>query len=79
MSLTKRLKKFVAQSRRVLKVTKKPDAEEYKQITQVSLMGIGILGALGYILFILSQDSILGLPITAGLGAATILYLSLTQ
>lgn len=73
-----RIKEFIAQSRRVLSVTKKPDAEEYKQITKVSLIGIAILGIVGYTLFVLSQDALLGLPITASITVAIIGYLVYT-
>jgi protein transport protein SEC61 subunit gamma-like protein len=73
-----RIKEFIAQSRRVLSVTKKPGAEEYKQITKVSLIGIAILGSVGYTLFVLSEESLLGLPITAGLTAAIVAYLITT-
>lgn len=73
-----RIKEFIAQSRRVLSVTKKPDAEEYKQITKVSLIGIAILGVVGYTLFILSEEALLGLPLTVGIATAVIAYLLTT-
>ena len=72
--MIKRIKKFINQQRRVLKVTKKPGAEEFKQITQVSLAGIGILGFIGYTMYALSQESLLGLPITAGITTLILTY-----
>jgi protein transport protein SEC61 subunit gamma-like protein len=76
--MIKRIREFIAQSRRVLSVTKKPDAEEYKQITKVSLIGIAILGSVGYTMFILSEGSLLGLPATATVTALVIGYLIYT-
>lgn len=69
-----RIKKFINQQRRVLKVTKKPDAEEFKLISKVSLVGIGLLGFVGYVMYALSQDSLLGLPITAGIATIILAY-----
>ena len=43
-----RLKSFTIQSKRVLKVTKKPSKEEFKVIVKVSGIGIGIIGAIGF-------------------------------
>lgn len=74
-----RIREFIAQSRRVLSVTKKPGAEEYKQITKVSLIGIAILGSVGYLLFIMSEGALLGLPVTAALTTAVITYLLFTS
>lgn len=68
------IKKFINQQRRVLKVTKKPDAEEFKLISKVSLVGIGLLGFVGYVMYALSQDSLLGLPITAGIATIILAY-----
>ena len=70
----KQVQDFIKQSKRVLKVTQKPDSEEFWMITKVSLIGIGLLGTIGYIMFALSQDSLLGLPITAGIATAILAY-----
>jgi len=45
-----RLKSFVGECRRVLRVTKKPDAIEFKTIVKVSGLGMLIIGLIGFIL-----------------------------
>ena len=46
---------FLKQCERVLRVSKKPDAEEYKTVAKVTGIGIIIIGAIGFIIAILSQ------------------------
>jgi protein transport protein SEC61 subunit gamma and related proteins len=38
------------QSRRVLKVTKRPDTEEFKTIVKVSGLGMTVIGMIGFII-----------------------------
>lgn len=45
-----RLKEYLAECARVLKVTKKPNAEEFKTIVKVSGLGIALIGLVGFIL-----------------------------
>ena len=52
---TARIKIFVAECSRVLKVTRKPDSFEFKTIVKVSAMGIGVIGLLGFTLFFLKE------------------------
>ena len=44
-----KIKSFVGECIRVLKVTKKPDAFEFKTIVKVSGLGILIIGLIGFI------------------------------
>jgi protein transport protein SEC61 subunit gamma and related proteins len=44
-----KVKSFVVECIRVLKVTKKPDAFEFKTIVKVSGLGILIIGLIGFI------------------------------
>ena len=44
-----RIKSFILECLRVLKVTKKPDAIEFKTIVKVSGLGILIIGLIGFI------------------------------
>ena len=44
-----KFKSFIQESLRVLKVTKKPDAIEFKTIVKVSGLGILIIGLIGFI------------------------------
>ncbi len=50
MSYAERFKNFVTESRRVLRVTKKPTREEYKTIVKVSGIGIAFIGLIGFLL-----------------------------
>lgn len=45
-----RIRTFVGECRRVLKVTKKPDSKEFKTIVKVSALGMAIVGLLGFAL-----------------------------
>ena len=49
-SWTYKIKSFLQECSRVLKVTKKPDATEFKTIVKVSGLGILIIGGLGFII-----------------------------
>ena len=44
-----KLKSFLMECLRVLKVTKKPDAIEFKAIVKVSGLGILIIGLIGFV------------------------------
>ena len=48
-----KLKSFVIECKRVLLVTKKPDAVEYKTIVKVSGIGILLIGSIGFLLYII--------------------------
>ncbi|MCG2719347.1 MAG: protein translocase SEC61 complex subunit gamma [Nanoarchaeota archaeon] len=43
-----KLKSFMAESARVIKVTKKPNKETFKTIVKVSAMGMAVIGAIGF-------------------------------
>ena len=40
---------------RVLRIAKKPDGEEFLFVAKVCGIGIGVVGVLGFVLFILSH------------------------
>jgi len=50
-----KLKKFYKETIRVLRITKKPNQEEYKSIVKVTGLGICIIGAIGFIIFLIKQ------------------------
>ena len=50
-----KVKRFIKESLRVLHITKKPGKEEYLSIVKVSGLGIGLLGALGFIIFLIDH------------------------
>ncbi|MEK6892202.1 MAG: protein translocase SEC61 complex subunit gamma [Nanoarchaeota archaeon] len=45
-----KIKSFIGECIRVLRITKKPDATEYKTIVKVSGLGILVIGLLGFII-----------------------------
>ncbi len=44
-----KIKAFIRESIRVLRVTKKPDAVEFKTVVKVSGLGILIIGLIGFV------------------------------
>tara|TARA_Y100000310_G_scaffold340592_1_gene436961 strand:+ start:1268 stop:1465 length:198 start_codon:yes stop_codon:yes gene_type:complete len=49
-TLSRRFKRFIIESKRVLKVTKKPGKEEFKVIVKVTGIGIFVIGLLGFLI-----------------------------
>ena len=45
-----KVRHFLSECVRVLKVTKKPTGEEFKTIVKVSGVGIAIIGAIGFVI-----------------------------
>ena len=45
-----RFKSFVQECRRVLKVTKKPNAMEFKTIVKISGLGMLVIGLIGFLI-----------------------------
>ena len=54
-SIWVRLKTFINESIRVLRVTRKPSKEEYKTIVKVSGLGMILIGLLGFIITMVKQ------------------------
>lgn len=50
-----KVKKFIKEAFRVLHVTKKPSREEYINTLKITALGTAIIGALGFIIFLLKQ------------------------
>ncbi|MEE0942437.1 MULTISPECIES: protein translocase SEC61 complex subunit gamma [unclassified Methanobrevibacter] len=59
MNVQERFDKFVKDSKRVLKVSRKPDAQEYKELAKVSAIGVVIIGVVGFVIVLLG--SLIGL------------------
>lgn len=55
VTLWGRLGLFCRESARVLKVTKKPDREEFKTIVKVSALGMAIIGLIGFLVILVKQ------------------------
>ena len=50
-----KLKSFIVECKRVLRVTKKPDREEFKTIVKVSAIGMGIIGVIGFLVHFIKE------------------------
>ena len=55
LNAMQKLKSFIIECQRVLKVTKKPDNEEFQNIVKVSGIGVLVIGLVGFILFIIKE------------------------
>lgn len=53
--LATKIGKFLAESKRVIKVTKKPTKKEYMTIVKVSAAGILLIGLIGFLIQVLYQ------------------------
>ena len=53
MNVQERFDKFVKDSKRVLKVSKKPDKQEYFELAKVTSLGVVIVGVIGFVVFLL--------------------------
>ena len=54
-TLKTKAKRFIKECARVLKVTKKPNRDEFKTIVKVSGLGILIIGLVGFIIQMIKQ------------------------
>ena len=59
MNVQERIDKFVKDSKRVLKVSRKPDAQEYRELAKDSAIGVVIIGVIGFVIVLLG--SLIGL------------------
>ncbi|MEK6937699.1 MAG: protein translocase SEC61 complex subunit gamma [Nanoarchaeota archaeon] len=50
-----RVKRFIRECIRVIHVTKKPSKEEYKNTLKITALGTAIIGALGFLIFLLKE------------------------
>lgn len=48
-------KHFIAECKRVLHITKKPDSTEFKTTVKVSGLGILVIGLIGFLAHVLSR------------------------
>ena len=55
MDLKERFDKFVKDSKRVLKVSRKPSKEEYLDLAKVTTMGVLVVGAVGFVIVLIGQ------------------------
>ena len=50
MNVQESLNKFSKNAKRVLKVSRKPDAQEYKELAKITTLGVIVIGGIGYIM-----------------------------
>ena len=55
MNVQERFDKFVKDSKRVLKVSRKPDAKEYRELAKVVSIGVLIIGVIGFVIVLLGS------------------------
>ncbi|MDR2967341.1 MAG: protein translocase SEC61 complex subunit gamma [Methanobacteriaceae archaeon] len=55
MNVKESINRFFKQCKRVLRVSKKPDREEYFNFSKVTAIGIGIIGAIGFVIILIFQ------------------------
>jgi protein transport protein SEC61 subunit gamma and related proteins len=55
MKFKESLTRFIKQSQRVLRVSKKPDWDEYINVAKITGLGIIIIGVIGFIVTIAAQ------------------------
>ncbi|MFC1697181.1 protein translocase SEC61 complex subunit gamma [Nanoarchaeota archaeon] len=53
MKIIQKIQRTLTEYWRVVKRTRKPDAEEFKTIAKISALGILIIGFLGFLIYIL--------------------------
>ena len=59
MNVQEEFNKFIKDSKRVLKVSRKPDGKEYMELAKVVSIGVLIIGVIGFIIVLLG--SLIGL------------------
>ena len=59
MNVQENIDKFIKDSKRVLKVSRKPDKEEYFELAKISALGVLVVGAIGFVIVLLG--SLIGL------------------
>ena len=59
MNVQESINKFIKDSKRVLKVSRKPDGKEYMELAKVVSIGVVIVGVIGFIIVLLG--SLIGL------------------
>ena len=55
MDVQERFQKFIKDSKRVLKVSRKPDSKEYIEMAKVTSIGVLIIGASGFVVVLIGQ------------------------
>lgn len=59
MNVQEDIEKFIKDSKRVLKVARKPDLPEYLDLAKISAIGVAIIGVIGFAVVLIG--SLIGL------------------
>lgn len=52
---TQKIKRFLKETYRVLRITKKPSKEEFRAAAKSTALGTAIIGAVGFLIFLIKQ------------------------
>ena len=55
MNVQESFDKFIKDSKRVFKVSRKPDAKEYRELAKVVSIGVLIIGVIGFVIVLLGS------------------------
>ncbi|WP_407415468.1 protein translocase SEC61 complex subunit gamma [Methanobrevibacter sp.] len=55
MNVQERFDKFIKDSKRVLKVSRKPDSQEYFEFAKITALGILVIGVVGFVIVLIGQ------------------------
>lgn len=55
MNVQERFDRFVKDSKRVLKVARKPDTSEYMEFAKITALGVLIIGVIGFVIVLVGQ------------------------
>ncbi|MCR5026337.1 MAG: protein translocase SEC61 complex subunit gamma [Methanobrevibacter sp.] len=55
MNVQESFNKFIKDSKRVLKVARKPDTSEYLEFAKITAIGVLIVGAIGFVMVLIGQ------------------------
>lgn len=54
MNVQEEFNKFIKDSKRVLKVARKPDGPEYLELAKISAIGVAIIGVIGFAIYLVA-------------------------
>lgn len=54
-SKLQKIKRFLKETKRVMRLTKKPNKTEFKSAVKVTGLGAAVIGAIGFIIFLIKQ------------------------
>ncbi len=54
-SIKAKIKRFIKETVRILRITKRPNKTEFKNLVKVTGLGIAIIGIIGFVIFLGKQ------------------------